>query len=86
MKSRDSSKGTIIVKHFSCVISSELKIFARCKKHVSYFTKVYLSSYRNRSVYSMADKLLKSDKFLSFLMTVKIDFETKTLSKVYLVF
>ena len=36
-------KGTIIVKHFSCVISLVLKIFARCEKHVSYFSSVQKS-------------------------------------------
>ena len=39
---RDMSNGTTVVKHFSCTISSELKIFARCKKHELYFGSVYL--------------------------------------------
>ena len=28
--SRDASKGAIVEKHFLCVVSSELKLFARC--------------------------------------------------------
>ena len=31
--SRDTYKGTIVMKYFSCVISSELKLFARCKRY-----------------------------------------------------
>ena len=73
MTSRDASKGTIVVKYFSCVISLELKIFASCKKHVSYFSSVYL----NLIEISLASKLLNCDKFFvifDFLTYVKIYF------------
>ena len=66
------------MKHFSCVVSLVLKIFARCKKHVSYFSSVYLHLIK---IYpytiSLASKLLKCDQFFvifNFLTNVKIDF------------
>ena len=76
--SRDASKGTIVVKHFSCVISSELKVFACYKKHLSYFNSIYLHLIET-DVYtiSLASKLLKCDEsfvIFNFLMNVKIDF------------
>ena len=75
--SRDVSNDTIVVEHFSCVISSELKIFAWCKKHVSYISSVYLYL-TDPDLYtiSLASKLLKCYKFFFIfdcLMNVKID-------------
>ena len=76
----DASKGTNVVKHFSCVISSEVKIFACCKKHMSYFSNIYLHLIETklyRSTISLASKLLKCDEcFVIFdiSMNVKIDF------------
>ena len=74
----DASKGTIVVKQFSFVILLVLKIFTCCKKHVSYFSSVYLNL---TGIYlftiSLASKLLKCDKFFvsfDFLTNVKIDF------------
>ena len=78
MTSRDASKGTIVVKHFSCVISSELKIFACCKKHMSYFSSGYLHLITPvLYTISLASKLLKCNEFFfifDFLMNVKIGF------------
>ena len=82
------------MKQYSCVISLELKIFARCKKHVSYFSSVYLNLIE---IYlytlSLASKLLKCDGcsvIFEILTNVKIDFHMshgqKTPSKIYLVF
>ena len=72
-----ASNGTIVVKHFSCVIWSELKIFARCKKHVSYFSSVYLYLIEtDLYTISLASKLLKCYEFFvifNFLVNVKID-------------
>ena len=66
------------MKHFSCVISLEFKIFAYCKKHVSYFSSVYLNLIE---IYlykiSLASMLLNCDEFFTifdFLTNVKIDF------------
>ena len=71
------SNGAIVVKHFSCVISSELKIFARCKKYVSYFSSVYTHLIEtDLYTISLASKLLKCGKcfvVFDFLMNVKID-------------
>ena len=65
-------------KNFSCVILLVLKIFARCKKHVSYYSSVYLQLIE---IYlytiSLASKLLKCDDvfvIFDFLTNVKIDF------------
>ena len=53
------------MKYLSGVISSELKIFVRCKKHVSYFSSVYLHHIET-DLYTR--KQLKCDDFiLSFL-------------------
>ena len=76
--SRDASKGTIVLKQFQCVISSELKVFAWCKKHMSFDSSIYLHLIET-DVYtiSLASKLLKCDDFFvifDFLMTVKINF------------
>ena len=66
------------MKHFSCVISSVLKIFALCKKHVSYFSGVYrhlIETYLY--TISLASKQLKCDEsfvIFDFLTNVKIDF------------
>ena len=72
------SKGTIVVEHFLCVISSEIKIFARCKKQASYFSSVYLHLIKtDLYTISLASKLLKCDKFFvifNFSMNVKFDF------------
>ena len=74
--SHDASKGTIVLKHFSCVISSKLKIFACCKKHMSYFSSGYQHLIKpDLFTISLASKLLKCDEIfviLDFLMTVKI--------------
>ena len=66
------------MKHFSCVISLEFKIFARCEKHVSYLSSVYLNLIE---IYlytrSLESKLLNCDRFFvlfDFLTKVKIDF------------
>ena len=65
-------------KILNVTVSLELKIFARCKKHVSYFSSVYLNLIE---VYvytiSLASKLLNCDGFFvmfDFLTHVKIDF------------
>ena len=75
--SLDMSNGTVVVKRFSCVISSELKIFACCKKHVSYCSSIYLYLIEtDLYTISLASKLLKCYEFFvifSFLMNVKID-------------
>ena len=83
--SRDASKGIIVVKHFSCVISLELKIFARCKKHVSYFSSVYLNLIE---IYlytkSLASKLLNCDRYFvifDLLTNVQIDFHMSNRQK-----
>ena len=66
------------MEHFSRVISLELKIFARCKKHVSYFSSVYLNLieiYLNTTC--LASKLLNCDGFFvifEFLTNIKFDF------------
>ena len=76
--SRDEYKGTIAMKYFSCIISSELKICAPCKNHVSYFNSVYLHLIEtNLYTILLTSKQLKCDKFFvvfDFLMNVKIDF------------
>ena len=66
------------MKHFSCVISLELKIFACCKKYVSFFSSVYLNLIE---IYlytiSLASKQLNFDRFFvifDILTNVKIDF------------
>ena len=63
---------------FSCVIASDLKIFPCCKKHVSYFSSMYLHLIETLLyTISLESKLLKCDKFFitfDFLMNVKIDF------------
>ena len=78
MTSRDASKGTIVLKHFSCVISSELKIFARCEKHVLYFRSMHLRLIEtDLYTISLAIKLLKGDECFAIfesLKNVKIDF------------
>ena len=67
--SRDVSNGTIVVKHFSCVILSELKIFARCKKHILYCSSMYLYLMET-DLYAilLVSKLLKCTNFSSFLI------------------
>ena len=75
--SRNVSNDTIVVKHFSYVISSEMKIFARCKKHVLYFSSVYLYLIEtDLYTISFASKLLKRYEFFvifDILMNVRID-------------
>ena len=76
--SREASKGTIVLKHFSYVISSELKIFARCKKNILYFSSMHLrQTETDLYTISLASKLLKWNEcfaIFEFLMNVKIDF------------
>ena len=76
--SHDASKGIIVLKYFACVISSELKIFACCKKHTSYFSSGYLHLIKpDLYTISLASKQLKCNKIfviMGFLTTVKIDF------------
>ena len=83
--SRDASKGTIILKYFSCIISSELKIFARCKKNVLYFSSVHLHLIEtNLYTISLARKLLRWNKcfaIFEFLMNVKFDFHNSCRQK-----
>ena len=82
------------MKYFSCIISSELKIFVRCKKHVTYFSIVYLH-FIETNLYTilLTSKQLKCDKFFfvfDFLMNVKINFRISHRQnrpvKIYLVF
>ena len=79
--SRYASKGTIVMKHVSCVISSELKIFARYEKHMSYFSSVYLHLITN-DLYtiSLASKLLKWDEFSSFSIWDEFQFVSCVIS------
>ena len=61
-----SAQSIIVVKHFLCVISLELKLFARRKKHLSYFSAMYPHLI-----------VQKYDEFLAifeFLMNTKTDF------------
>ena len=79
------------MKQFPCVISLVLKIFALCKKHVSYFSSVYLNLIEiYLYIISLASKLLKGDEFFvifDILTNVKIDFHmSHRHSKIYLDF
>ena len=57
------------MKYFSCGISSELKIFACCKKHVSYFSSVYLHLIEsNLYTMSVMSKKLKCDNFFRYFL------------------
>ena len=66
------------MKYFAYVISSELKILSRGKKHVSYFSSVYLHLIETSlCTTSLASKQLKCDGFFvvfDFSINVKIDF------------
>ena len=66
------------MKYFSFVISSELTIFACCKKHMPYFNSIYHNLIEtDLYAISLASKLPKCDEIFvisDFLLNIKIDF------------
>ena len=66
----DMSKEAFLLKHFSCVISLEMKILACCKNCMMHFSSVYVELVEtNLFTISLMSKLLNCDKFFIEIRT-----------------